>query len=193
MVTGRKAFDGSSSASVVAAILGTQPPPVSTLRPLTPSALEHAVMTCLAKDPDQRWQAAGDPARQLRWIAESDAQASSRIATATTTGNHRGVLILAAIGLVAAGVMGALVWSRIYGRTTVPLQVTRSILMAANPVPHDLALSPDGTRLAYSAERNGRSHIYVQSLNEFDATAIAGTEYPCCPYLLAGWAVARLL
>src|SRR5207237_8326745 len=58
MVTGRRAFEGTSQASVIAAILDRDPPPLSSLQPLTPAVLDHIVQRCLAKDPDERWQSA---------------------------------------------------------------------------------------------------------------------------------------
>ena len=75
MVTGRRAFDGESRASLIAAILEREPPPVSTLQPLSPPGLDHVVKTCLAKDPDERWQSARDVASELRWIKEAGSQA----------------------------------------------------------------------------------------------------------------------
>ena len=60
MATGRRAFEGGSAASVMAAILERDPPAMTTLKPLTPPALDHVVARCLAKDPDGRWQSAGD-------------------------------------------------------------------------------------------------------------------------------------
>ena len=71
MVTGRRAFDARTQASLVAAILEKQPPPVSTLQPLAPAILDRVVRTCLAKDPDERWQSAADLRRELSWIAEA--------------------------------------------------------------------------------------------------------------------------
>src|SRR5262245_29596882 len=68
MVTGRKAFEGKSQASLIGAIMHAEPPPVSTLQPLTPPLLDRIVKTCLAKDPDERWQSARDLASQLRWV-----------------------------------------------------------------------------------------------------------------------------
>src|SRR5207249_6035277 len=56
MATGRRAFDGATQASVIAAIIERDPPSMSTLQPLTPPALERLVRRCLAKDPEQRWQ-----------------------------------------------------------------------------------------------------------------------------------------
>src|SRR5712692_2781753 len=71
MATGRKAFTGSSYASLIAAILSSEPPPISTLQPLSPPALDRIVQRCLAKDPDERWQTALDLASELKWIAEN--------------------------------------------------------------------------------------------------------------------------
>jgi eukaryotic-like serine/threonine-protein kinase len=57
MITGRKAFEGKSQASLIAAILEREPPPISSLQPLTPSALDRLVKKCLAKEPDERGRA----------------------------------------------------------------------------------------------------------------------------------------
>src|SRR4029077_4042355 len=70
MLTGRKAFEGKSQASLIGAILQREPPPVSSLQPLSPPALDRIVRTCLTKDPDERWQSACDLTRELTWIAE---------------------------------------------------------------------------------------------------------------------------
>src|ERR1700682_3332007 len=70
MVTGKKAFEGKSQLSVASAILEKDPEPISTLQPLTPPALDHAIRRCLAKDREQRWQNARDLAGELHWIGE---------------------------------------------------------------------------------------------------------------------------
>ena len=56
MATGKRAFEGKSQASVIAKILETDPPPMSSLQPMTPPALDRVVKKCLAKEPDERWQ-----------------------------------------------------------------------------------------------------------------------------------------
>src|SRR5262249_8407346 len=58
MLTGKKAFEGKSQASVMAKILERDPPPMMSQQPVTPPALDHLVRRCLAKEPNQRWQAA---------------------------------------------------------------------------------------------------------------------------------------
>src|SRR5215467_14121979 len=77
MVTGTPAFSGKSRASLIAAILTSEPPPISQLQPLTPPALERVVKKCLAKDPDERWQSASDLATELKWLAEGGSQAAA--------------------------------------------------------------------------------------------------------------------
>jgi serine/threonine protein kinase len=56
MLTGRKAFEGKSQPTLIASIIGSEPPPISTLQPIAPPMLDDIVRTCLAKNPDARWQ-----------------------------------------------------------------------------------------------------------------------------------------
>src|SRR5712692_8052078 len=75
MVTGRKAFAGKSQASLISAIMSSEPPTISALQPLAPAALDHVVRTCQAKEPDARWQTAHDVLVELKWTAEAGSQA----------------------------------------------------------------------------------------------------------------------
>jgi serine/threonine protein kinase len=74
MLTGQRAFQGKTQLSVASAILEREPAPISSVKPLTPANLEHAIRRCLAKDIEERWQAARDLAVELKWIAEGEAQ-----------------------------------------------------------------------------------------------------------------------
>src|SRR5262249_5758513 len=79
-VTGKRAFEGKSQLSVASAILEKEPTPISTVKPLTPPALDHAIRKCLEKNPDDRWQSARDLAIELTWITSaSDKAAASSI------------------------------------------------------------------------------------------------------------------
>ena len=75
MATGRKAFEGKSQASLIAAIIHTQPPPLTQTAPLSPPALEWLVAACLTKDPAERLQSAHDIRLQLAWLLEAGSQA----------------------------------------------------------------------------------------------------------------------
>jgi serine/threonine protein kinase len=79
MATGRRAFAGQSRASLIAAILSAEPPPISSLQPMSPPALDRIVRTCLAKDPDERWQSAHDVAAELKWVSEGGSQVTHRL------------------------------------------------------------------------------------------------------------------
>ena len=68
MATGKKAFSGTSQASLITAIMSSEPPPISAVQPMSPPALDRVVKTCLAKDPEDRWQSAADVGGELRWI-----------------------------------------------------------------------------------------------------------------------------
>ena len=70
MLTGRKAFQGKSQASLISAILRDQPKSLAELQPLTPPGLDHVLQRCLAKHADERWQTAADLMRELQWIEE---------------------------------------------------------------------------------------------------------------------------
>ena len=67
MITGRRAYQGSSPASLISSILKEEPRPLSELAPMTPAGLDRLVRACLAKDPEQRWQSAHDLVIALRW------------------------------------------------------------------------------------------------------------------------------
>ncbi len=82
MITGRTAFEGKTRASLLGAILKDEPPPVSRDQPTAPAALDRIVGTCLAKDPDDRYQSARDLLRDLKWVASG----SSDVTTVATTG-----------------------------------------------------------------------------------------------------------
>jgi Tol biopolymer transport system component len=82
MTTGRRAFVGASTASLIAAIIEREPPPLSSLSGIAPPGFERVVKQCLAKDPDERWQSAGDLRSELRWIAEGGSQSGIPIAAA---------------------------------------------------------------------------------------------------------------
>jgi serine/threonine-protein kinase len=108
MVTGRRAFDGESTADIRNAILEHEPPLVSSLQPRAPSALDDIVRRCLLKDPHERWQSADDALRALKRISESGGQAR----TWTRAMRWTAAILIAAV----TGVAGWLVAERLQHR-----------------------------------------------------------------------------
>jgi pimeloyl-ACP methyl ester carboxylesterase len=94
MTTGRRPYEGSSTASLISSILRDEPRPMMELAPHTPPALERVIRACLAKDPEQRWQSAHDLAVALRWPAGG----------ATGAGRSAGTLLQREFVLTAAHV-----------------------------------------------------------------------------------------
>src|SRR6201998_1604510 len=95
MATGKKAFEGKSQASLIAKILETDPPPMSSLQPMTPPALDRVAKKCLAKEPEKRWSAASDVCDELKWIAEESTpkSAPSAVALVSSRISRRWVLV----------------------------------------------------------------------------------------------------
>ena len=182
MVTGRRAFDGESRASLIAAIMEREPPPVSTLQPLSPPGLDHVVKTCLAKDPDDRWQSAPDVASELRWIKEAGSQAGrpapvgpAEEDTGAARVGARGGRLLSALAL---GVGWALE-ERVRGDRRVSCGSSLLPPEGArfDPNAGAMVLSPDGTRVAFVAsDKKGTRMLWVRSLDRLDAQPLAGTE-----------------
>src|ERR1039457_6771781 len=75
MATGKRAFEGKSMASIMAAVQERNPVPITAVEPGLPPALDRLVKACLAKDPDERIQTVQDVKLQLKWLAE-EGQAS---------------------------------------------------------------------------------------------------------------------
>ncbi len=98
MLTGRRAFDGDSAASLRAAVLEHEPPPVSSLQPLSPPAMDDLVQRCLAKNTNERWQTASDVSRELKRVFASIGQARTH-RPAKTVRWVAGILVAAIAGL----------------------------------------------------------------------------------------------
>jgi hypothetical protein len=176
MVTGRQAFDGGSQASVIAAILKSEPPPVTVLQPLTPRTLDHVVTKCLAKDPDDRWQTVRDLATELRWIAETDVGAFAAEPGGVTHRRRDVALITALVVSVLFGLGTTVAYLRREPARPEPLR------FLVNPPPgQSLAsagvLSPDGRQLAFATrDAADQTLLRVQSLDSLDARLLPGTE-----------------
>jgi TolB-like protein/tetratricopeptide (TPR) repeat protein/predicted Ser/Thr protein kinase len=112
MVTGRRAFDGKSRASLIAAIMEREPPPISTIQPMTPAALDSLVRRCLAKDPDDRLQSARDLAFSLQEIDDRSRSAESSRPIPPRFGRKR----FAAIAMIAIAAVAIAVGLFLYAR-----------------------------------------------------------------------------
>ena len=177
MVTGRKAFQGSNAASVIAAIMAGEPP-VAELKTLSPPGLEHLVKTCLAKNPEERRQTAHDVVLQLEWIAGSHDGPATRSVRAGRPG-WRWVAAAVALFAVSSGVT----WY-FTTRERVRPAISVSILPPDNAPYEDVpAISPDGSRLAFSARGpSGQTVLWIRQMDTSTSVPISGTATARDPF-----------
>jgi Tol biopolymer transport system component len=180
MATGRKAFSGTNQASLISSILRDDPAPISQVQPLAPRALDRIVRTCLAKDPEDRWQTARDVGLQLEFAAS---ERTAEIPAPVPAKRRRAAWLpwLVAVVFVAVATASIL-------RGPASGKFPASAIRFSVPPPSNgsfrysvetcfLAISPDGSQLAYagSDSEHGR-RVYVRALSNLDARPLPGTE-----------------
>jgi eukaryotic-like serine/threonine-protein kinase len=187
MATGKRAFEGKTTASVIAAVLERDPTPISVTQPMSPPALDRLVKTCLAKEPEERFQTVHDLKLQLRWIAEGGSQAATSIAPRVKWNfRDRGLATVAILSTLAALVLGIAYFHR--PASDAP-SVRSSILPPENTsfvngiATSGYALSPDGTRLVFAAQSvAGKTSLWMRHLNSLTAQELSGTENGGFPF-----------
>jgi serine/threonine protein kinase/Tol biopolymer transport system component len=180
MVTGKRAFEGKTTASTIAAILAVEPKAISAVQPMSPAGLEHVVQSCLAKDPEERLQTAHDVKVELRWIAATSSHTGSspRLTTGRT---HRERLAWLLVGLLLLAVIGGGVAWWIRARA-----IPRAMFFNS-PVPfaaNDIAVSPDGQTVALVAysEQANKYAIWRYEVGGRTAVVVPGTEDAAHPF-----------
>jgi Tol biopolymer transport system component len=181
MATGRRAFEATTQASLVAKILETEPPVVSSVAPLAPPALDHVVQTCLAKTPAERWQTAHDVKLQLEWIQAQGSRTQPASAPRKRAASWLwGITGTAAGALVATGLLVLLM------RPLAPARPMRFDLT----VPSDMrtehynhgVISPDGQRFVFEATVSGNPQLVMRDMASAELVVLAGTEGAWRPF-----------
>ena len=191
MATGKRAFEGNTQASVIGAILKDDPPPVTSLQPMAPPALDRAVKRCLVKEPDERCQSAKDLTDELKWIAEGGSQT-----TLSSTAPAKGIgalgrrpLVLSLGALLLGLVIASLAtWdlkpspappSQPVSRFAITLPAGQRLASLDQPA---LAVSPNGKNIVYVAVQAGTQQLFLRPLDGLEAKPIAGTEGAISPF-----------
>jgi Tol biopolymer transport system component/predicted Ser/Thr protein kinase len=184
MVAGQRAFEGRRRASLIAAILSSEPRPITELQPMTPPLLDRVVRRCLAKEPDERWQSAADLANELKWIGEGH----SEVGTSTAAPGRAGRLgtrwrrVGSALAIAALAVVLAF-WGGRRSRRSPSHPVTRFALeLPASQQLYTridaptLVLSRDGQKLIFVGGQGQERQIYVRSMDDLEIRPISGTR-----------------
>jgi len=172
MVTGKRAFEGKSQLSVAAAILENEPPPIRSLKPMTSPVLDHAIVCCLAKNPENRWQTARDLALELKWTAESGAHTGLTAAGSRKT--RRQALAWSMAALLAVIVVLTVFLFR-GQRPQVSIPVRFEVRLPAGTL--NFTISPNGRQLALIAPgTDGRNLVWIRALDSLEPRPLPGTE-----------------
>jgi serine/threonine protein kinase/Tol biopolymer transport system component len=185
LATGRRAFPGDSSASIIAAILGSEPPPVSAVVTLGQQklAVDRLIQKCLAKNADDRWQTARDVTSELQWLERLQhlppASESGMPSSAPRRDRLAWVLAGAAMAL-------ALVMTLLYLRRE-PASTRPARFGVAAPensvVTGSIAVSPDGRQIAFvTRNAQGSRTLWVRPLDSLAARQLPGTEGALHPF-----------
>ncbi len=180
MMTGRRAFEGKSQASLIAAILEHEPRPMTELQPIAPPALEWVVRGCLEKKPDDRWQSMRDVAKNLTelrsYVAPSPSPRSLRAPAFLI-----GAAILSIVGLALWSVLQRKQENREIIRFTI--EAPRGTSIAGGPAAPQSVISPDGRHVAFATlDGEGKSALWVRGLEELEARRHEGAETISLPF-----------
>ncbi len=176
MATGRAAFQGRTRASLIANIMNSEPAPISTLQPLSSPALDRVIRTCLAKDPDERWQTAHDVKLELKWVLEGGSQAGVAAPVAARRKHRERAAWIAAALLAAATVILAITYVDREMQPAPPIHFT--VESPGEPFEYivRMALSPDGKRLAFVANDEKQTpSVWVRALDSSEPVRLEST------------------
>ncbi|MCI0415368.1 protein kinase [bacterium] len=182
MATGKRAFNATSEASLIAAILKEEPTPLSRVQPLTPFALENLVKSCLVKDPEERLQNATDLKHALQWISDSISHSGSQ--TSPTVSSRRSLLpwALFAAAVLVGAILVAFLVSKRSGENA--LSGSNRVILVAPPEHSvtNLAVSPDGKTVVFVTSGSAGRKLHLRHTNRFETIALAGTDGAEAPF-----------
>ena len=171
MVTGRKAFEARSQATLISAILRDEPLPLAS-DPRT-RGLERVIRRCLAKRPDDRWQTCTDLLEALRWVR--DGVGGNESVAAPPRARSRMREPIAWVLVLALAAFAAWFWMK---RQVSPAVVRLSIAMPEDGASSGtgVAFSPDGSAVVFPSVQRGVSLLYRRRIDRHDTVPIRGTE-----------------
>jgi serine/threonine protein kinase len=187
MAAGKRPFSGKSQISLASAILENDPEPIRAQKPQIPAAFEHAVASCLQKNPEERFQNAQDLKLELQWIAKEKLPSVPDAVPAASRRPELVVLMLAALAILTFGVMGGI----FLHPASPPMLAIRTVINSPEKTTFNLAgdfagppvLSPDGTSIVFTTTgADGKSSLWVRAMNSLDARPLADSEGAYFPF-----------
>ena len=194
MLTGSRAFDAESDVELVTAILEREPTPLATRAPFVPAALNRVVVTCLAKDPEERWQTARDLLRALQWVRH-DRAAPAPAAVAARRFSLPATMVAAALAVAVLAFIALSITRQAVPaatRITFPIYPPEGTKFPRGTA--EMALSPDGNRLVFVAlAADGTRKLWLRRFDSVDEPSDRRKRGRALPVLVTRWHLHRLL
>jgi hypothetical protein len=184
VLTGRQAFKGETLSDTIAGVLEREPD-WQALPPATPAKVRDLLRRCLRKDSQQRLRDIGDARIEIEEALAAPATAQPAAPVKEVRAGWRKPLLWGVASLVLAAIAGLAVWVL---KPPAPQPVTRTVInlppgqQLAAGLDSAIALSPDGTRLAYVASQAGAQQLYVRAMDSMEATPIPDTDGAVAPF-----------
>ncbi len=161
MFSGKRAFQRTTSAETMTAILNEDPPAISQVSPSTPPGIQRVVHRCLEKNPEQRFQSASDLAFALEAISDSGLHFGPGEVEQSNSRSRWRWFGIAAVALAA--VAAFVIW----WRTPPPEPVIDSVVQLTNDsVPKPVSnIVTDGARIYFTEGQPGSLRIAQVSVN----------------------------
>jgi Tol biopolymer transport system component len=178
LLTGKQAFQGEDVTEILAAVVKTEPD-WQAVPSAVPAKVRDLLRRCLQKDKTMRLRDAGDARIEIHEALTSPAPNVPAVPTLPAVPAWRQVAVAGIVLLAGAAIAGVAVWKLRPGspqpvsRLAVPLPPGESLRMLNTQV---LALSPDGSRIAYVSSRAGKQQIYLRAFDSMESKALSGTE-----------------
>jgi Tol biopolymer transport system component/tRNA A-37 threonylcarbamoyl transferase component Bud32 len=172
MATGRRAFEGKSHVSLMAAILEHDPPPVSSVQKLSPPRFDDVIRICLAKNPDERWQSAADLVHELKLLVQ---YGNAPSATSKGVNTRERLLWGAAVAATVLAGVGVYWAASIQEQPAkVSFEVRANVGGVTNPLM--FALSPDGRNLVALVQDADALRLWLRPVERVTGVSLKGTE-----------------
>ncbi|HEV7519720.1 MAG TPA: protein kinase [Candidatus Angelobacter sp.] len=184
MATAKRPFAGTTSASVIAAVLDRDPPLISTVRPEFPRAIDRVVQICLNKKPEDRWRSVHD-IKLLLIECKADLAGGTHSAQAIPRAGiaQKALWPLVIIAVLLAAALAAALLR--HTTSTAAQRIRSSILPPASWsfLQSAAAISPDGTRLAFvGVGADGATALWVRSLTTGATRQLAPADFASIPF-----------
>ena len=181
MLSGRRLFEGDDVSETLAAVL-RQPIDWSALPAATPAGLRQLLARCLERDPRKRLRDIGEArialeSPSLSLVGVGGLPEVSGAAVQARRALWKRVAPLAVTAVLAASIAALGVWYLKPAPTAPVVRFGYSLIAGLTDAPLArpfLAVSPDGTQIAYVY--GAKRRIYVRRISDLDAQAVPGTE-----------------